>query len=79
MTRMVSTMRLEKELKARGLVPDECKLIEVRIEPQSALVVRYEVFVRPDQLDLFADALKAVAQQGLADDARQRAVIGDKP
>ncbi len=57
----VLSRALEKELIARGLVPKECKLLEVRVEPNAALVVRYEAFVRPDQLDLFADAACAAA------------------
>lgn len=69
------TKRIEKELIARGLVPDGCKLLEVRIEPNSAVIVRYEVFVSPDRLDLFADALKAAAQEALADNARNEAAL----
>lgn len=70
MSTIVNTRRIEKELIARGLVPEHCKLLEVRIEPTSAPVIRYEVFVSGDRLDLLADALKAAAQAALADDER---------
>jgi hypothetical protein len=72
MSAIVHTARLEKELIARGLVPDDCTLLEVRIEPHAGLLMRYEMFVRGDRLDLFADALKAAAQQALAEDERKR-------
>jgi hypothetical protein len=75
MNSVMSTMRLEKELISRGILPDHCRLIEVRIEPKSALVVRYEVFVTADQLESFADAMKAAASQQLADDERYRKAL----
>jgi hypothetical protein len=70
MASIVNTRRIEKELIARGLMPAHCRLIEVRIEPSAALVIRYEVFVQNDQLGAFADALKAAADEGAADDER---------
>jgi hypothetical protein len=61
MTKILNTYALEKELITRGLVPDGCRLVEVSITPHSALVVRYEIFIDADRLELFADAMKAVA------------------
>lgn len=61
MASLVNTARIEKELLSRGLLPPKCRLVEISITPQSALVVRYEVFIESDRLGLFADALKAVA------------------
>jgi hypothetical protein len=61
MKRILNAAALEKQLIARGLVPDGCHLLEVSITPNSALVLRYEVFIDADRLELFADAMKAVA------------------
>jgi hypothetical protein len=69
----MSTRALEPELIKRGLLPPECKLIEVSIAPHSALVIRYEVYVRSDQLALFAEAMNAVAVEAMkADEERQQ-------
>lgn len=61
MRKILTTTALEKHLIARGLVPDGCRLLELSITPNSALVVRYEVFIDLDRLELFADAMKATA------------------
>lgn len=74
---IVNTQQIAKELTARGLLPADCRLIEVRIEPHGALVIRYEVFVRHDQLGAFADALKAAAGVGTADDERNRQALAE--
>jgi len=75
---IVNTRRLEKELITRGLLPDRCRLIEVRVEPDSALVVRYEVYVTADKLALYADALKAAATEAIADNERHRRAVEAK-
>jgi len=75
MSSVMSTRHIEKELIARGLVPDGCRLLEVSIGVNTPLVVRYEVFVKADQLDMLADALKAAASAALADNERNRAAI----
>lgn len=72
---ILSTKRLEKHLIERGLLPDRCRLVEVSITPNSALVVRYEVFVEAAQLGQFADAMKAAADEALADDERHRVAL----
>jgi hypothetical protein len=64
MKQILNTRALEKQLIARGLVPEGCRLLEVSITPNSALVVRYEVFIDADRLERFADAMKAVALEG---------------
>ena len=72
---IVNTRRIEKQLIDRGLLPSGCRLIEVSMKPNTALVLRYEVFVRNDQLGLFADALKAAAVEAAADDERNRRAL----
>lgn len=61
----ISTPQLAKELMARGLIPDNCRLVEVSIPRHGALIIRYEVFVEADRFALFADAMKAAAQHAL--------------
>lgn len=79
MANIISTRRIEKELIDRGLLPAQCHLIEVRIEPNAALVIRYEVFVTNDQLGAFADALKAAAAaEAAAVDERNRRARSEK-
>lgn len=72
---IVNTRRIETELMKRGLLPAGCRLIEVSMTPSSALVLRYEVYVRNDQLSEFADALKAAAVEAAADDERNRRAL----
>jgi hypothetical protein len=45
---------LEQALVKHGLVPPECRLLEVVMAPMSAVIVRYEVFLTVDQMRLFA-------------------------
>lgn len=68
MTKILNTAALEKELIARGLVPDGCRLLEVSITPNSALVIRYEVFIDADRLERFAAAMTAAAVDARAHD-----------
>jgi hypothetical protein len=75
MASIVGSRQIERELSKRGLLPEGCRLIEVSMTPMSALVIRYEVFVRNDQLSLFADALKAAAVEAAADDERNRLAL----
>jgi hypothetical protein len=68
----ITTKRLERELLDRGLLPANCRLVEISVTPASALVIRYEVYVEADQLGRYADALKAAAVAQLDDDERNR-------
>ena len=78
MSSIQSTFRLEKELIARGLIPADCRLIEISMEPNSALVIRYEVFVRSDRMALFGDAIKAAAEEAITDDERNRRALAEE-
>jgi hypothetical protein len=57
----VNNRYLGEELTARGLVPPGCRLLELIIKPDGALLIRYEKFIGPDELSVFAEALQAVA------------------
>jgi hypothetical protein len=78
MASIINTRRIEQELKSRGLLPARCRLIEVSMEPNAPLVIRYEVFVENDQLSLLADALKAAATETAVDDERHRLALSDR-
>ena len=78
MSYIQSTIRLQRELIARGLVPPDCRLIEVSITPAAPLVIRYEVFVRSDRLALFAEAMTAAAASAVADDEALELALQEK-
>ena len=64
---ILNTRAIEKALIARGLLPTGCRLVEVSIEPNAPLVIRYEVFVDADQLNDFADAMKEAAVEAIGE------------
>ena len=45
----VDVRRLHKPLAAAGLVPSECRLMDISIGLNGGLLVRYEVFLTPEQ------------------------------
>ena len=79
MGNVMGTRRIAEELQKRGLVPPNCKLLEVRIEPAGALVIHYEVFVTGGHVLEFADALRAAAQAAADDDERNRPARAETP
>jgi hypothetical protein len=46
-----------------GLVPANCRSLELSIPADGALVLRYEVFVTTDQLEQLAVIFRTMAQQ----------------
>ena len=78
MANIQSTARLEKELMARGLLPRDCRLVEISVTPNRPLVIRYEVFVRTDELVLFAEALTTAAAAAVADDEAHELALQEK-
>jgi len=45
-----------------GLLPDNCRLIEVSMSPDSIPIIRYEVFVTKEQMAKFAEALREASE-----------------
>lgn len=76
---LMGNRRIAEELQKRGLVPPNCKLLEVRIEPVGALVIHYEVFVTGGQVLELADALRAAAHAAADDDERNRQARAEAP
>jgi hypothetical protein len=65
----VDIRRFHKPLEAAGLVPPNCRVMEISIGVDGALMVRYEVFLTAEQ----TVALGGVFQQVGAE------VIGERP
>jgi len=55
MPRYVNVKRLHKPLEAAGLVPHHCRLLDLVIGTEGALIVRYEVLVTAEQLVALGD------------------------
>lgn len=60
--RIVSSHRLAEALMARGLLPEKCRLIDIVIAADGALVIRYEQFMTGERLAAYADAMREVAE-----------------
>jgi hypothetical protein len=64
--KIVGPQRLQRALIAHGLVPPNCKLLDVVVSPTGPPVLRYEVFLDETDLRKFADAFA----EALKDDGR---------
>lgn len=68
----INTKLLEQALIDSGIVPPNCRNMEIRIEANSLIKIRFEIFVDADVLGtigaIFVDAADAQA----ADDERNR-------
>jgi len=62
----VANRDISRELVSRGLLPADCRLLEIVITVDGAAVMRYEQYVSADRLGGFADALRAVADMASA-------------
>ncbi len=63
MAQVVRSDRLEDALIAQGLVPKNCRLLEVVMAPQSVPILRFEVFVTNDDLAKLAVAFASALGQ----------------
>jgi len=61
---------LHRPLQEAGLVPENCRLMDLRIGVDGAFVVAYEVFFTPEQTVKLGEVLQRVGQTLLADEAR---------
>lgn len=52
-----------KALTEAGLVPSNCKLMEIRTDVTGSMVIRYEVMVTSGDLAKIADVYRHVAKQ----------------
>lgn len=53
--------KLERALIAEGLVPANCRLLEIVVKPDSAPIIRFEVFVQTDDLVKLSKAFAVAA------------------
>ena len=65
----VSVRGLHKPLADAGLVPPNCRVMEISIGVEGALVVRYEVFLTAEQIVALGGVLQQVGAE----------VIGKRP
>lgn len=53
----------QKLLLEQGLVPDGCRSVELVLAADSAMILRYEVFVTTEQLEKLAVVFQALASE----------------
>lgn len=58
----VITHSLSQELQKRGLLPDECTLVEMHMPMDGVVVLRFDVILTAEKMALFAEALVAAAE-----------------
>jgi hypothetical protein len=58
----ISTPIVER-LQADGLLPPDCRLVELVITPGSAMILRFEVLVTDERLRQLGGALLALADE----------------
>lgn len=61
--RIISNRVIGASLEARGLLPKGCRLIDITIGVTGALVIRYEKYVRADELAQIAEVLADAARE----------------
>lgn len=64
MASYVHNRTLADALMKRGLIPAGCRVLDLRVEVDSVVVIRYEKLVSSEELSAFADAMKDVAEGG---------------
>jgi len=62
-TDYILNRQISAALVERGLLPVNCRLLELSIGVEGATVIRYERFVTGEELGILADALVDVATQ----------------
>ena len=65
MASIQGSRRLADALQAEGLLPPNCKLIEVNIPADGAITIEYTVFVTNEDLAKVARALQRAAETGV--------------
>ncbi len=61
MSRIIANRGLAHELIQRGLVPENCRLIDVLIEVEGVVLLRYEKYLTQDESRRFGAAMIATA------------------
>lgn len=66
MKSLVHIQQFHKPLAAAGLVPANCRLLEITIGVDGALVARYEVFWEAAELKAFGIICQTIAESATA-------------
>jgi hypothetical protein len=63
MTGLVTNRLLARELEQRGLLPANCRLVEIQVAVDGGIVLRYDKTITAAEFIRVADALTAVAER----------------
>lgn len=50
-------------LEARGLIPKHCRLLEISIAANAAMVIRYEIFITDESASIISEAFALIAAE----------------
>jgi hypothetical protein len=67
MKHLINVKMLHAPLAAAGLVPANCRVLDISIGVSGALSVRYEVFLTAEQLVSLGSVLQVVGESIMAD------------
>jgi hypothetical protein len=68
----VAIQSLHAPLQAAGLVPPNCRLMEISIGVTGAMTIRYEVYVTADELVKLGSVFQGVGDEMLKHESRDR-------
>jgi hypothetical protein len=73
MTSLINVQKFHGPLQAAGLVPENCRLLEILIGVHGALSIRYDVFLTAEQLVTLGAIFHDVGESIIADDKKSGA------
>lgn len=68
MKHLINVQRFHEPLATAGLVPANCRVIDLSIGVSGALAVKYEVFLTAEQLITLGEIFRAVGQRIVDED-----------
>lgn len=74
MKSLINVQKFHAPLEAAGLVPKNCRVLDITIGVSGALSVRYEVFLTAEQLVRLGTIFQAVGESIVADDTKSGAM-----
>jgi hypothetical protein len=71
MNSLINVQKFHAPLQAAGLVPENCRVLDISIGVSGALSVRYEVFLTAEQLVTLGSIFQVVGESIVADRTRK--------
>jgi hypothetical protein len=68
MKSLINVQKFHAPLQAAGLVPENCRLLEISIGVHGSLSIRYDVFLTAEQLVTLGSIFQNVGESIIADD-----------